>query len=605
MARGHSAAPRRPSRPARDGRASRKRQNLRSNGYEPFRRYRLIIALILIFGVLVSGRLLWVQGLNSHALAEQARKQRLYERNITALRGDILDRDGDVLATSVERYDIWVNQQQIVDYLKKDEKAAEKGPKAAAKQLAPVLGMSVPELEKVLTGDAGFKYVKRKVEPQVRDAIKALKIPGIGSDRVQERIYPSGQVAGNILGFTSSDGEALAGAELTFDKDLKGKNGKVVYERGAGGQAIPSAERSETPAVEGKNVQLTTDRDIQYRAQELIAAKVQEWKAQGGSIVVLDVHTGEVLALADYPTYDPNQPGKADGKYRGNQSISNIFEPGSTGKLLTVAGLIDEGKAKVTDRLKVPYTKDFGGEKIKDARPHPVMNYTLAGVLKHSSNVGTVELGNRQAPQKRYEYLKKFGLGTKTGVELPGESGGLLYPANKWQGRVKYTTTFGQGYAVNALQITSAIGTFGNDGVRVEPRVVKSVVSEDGQTRPLPPGKATRVVSPEAAKTMLTLMDNDIDDTPGKAGSVPHYAVGGKSGTAENPDGTYTASFIGMAPISDPDVVVGVFVYGIDGFNSGTKVAAPAFSDMMSYTLQARSVAPSGVKGAELENEWK
>lgn len=605
MGRRRNASPRRPSRITHDGRASRHRPSARVNGNDPSRRYRLIVTLLLILAVCVSGRLIWVQGLNAEALAEKAREERLYERTITALRGNITDRDGDVLATSVERYDIWVNQKQVVDYLKNDDEAKVKGPKAAAVQLAPVLGMSATDLEDLLTGDAGFKYVKKKVEPEVRDAVRSLQIPGIGADRVQERLYPSGQVAGNVLGFTSSDGEPLAGAELTFNDHLKGTNGKVEYERGAGGQAIPSAQRSETPAVEGKDVELTIDRDIQYRAQEIIAAKVREWNAGGGSIVALDVRTGNVIALADYPTYDPNKPGETDGKYRGNQSISNVFEPGSTGKLFTVAGLLDKGDAKVSDRLKVPYTKKFGGEKIKDSHPHAVKNYTLAGVLKNSSNVGTVELGNRQDADTRYRYLKAFGLGTPTGVQLPGESGGIVHPANKWQGRTQYTTMFGHGYAVNALQMTSAVGTFGNNGVRVEPRVVRSVKDENGKSTPEPPGKSTRVVSPETATTMLQLMDNDVVDEPGKPAAVPHYAVGGKSGTAEVADGTYTSSFIGMAPIDNPSIVVGVFVYGINGFNSGTKVAAPAFSDMMSYTLQVQNIAPTGVKGAELENEWK
>lgn len=609
MRRAQDASPRRPLRAQRDGRVVRGSHPAprggRTNGYDPSRRYRLIMVAIVVLALAVSGKLMWVQGLNSQALAQQARDARLYEREITALRGDISDRNGDVLATSVERYDIWVNQTQITDYRKDDDDARVKGPKAAAIDLAPVLGISPDDLEDILTGNAGFKYVKRKVEPQVRDAVQAMRIPGIGSDRVQERLYPSGQVAANVIGFTGSDGTALAGAELTLDKELRGTNGKVQYERGAGGQAIPTAEHSQTPAIEGKDVQLTIDRDIQYRAQEIIAQTVQKWGAAGGSIVVLNVHSGDVLGLADYPTYDPNNPGDSDAKYRGNQSISNVFEPGSTGKLFTMATLLNEGKATIGDQLKVPSTKVFRGERIKDSHPHPVMNYTLAGVLRNSSNVGTVELATRVDPSTRYDYLRAFGLGEPTGVELPGESAGILHPVDQWRGRTVFTTTFGQGYAVNALQMTSAVGTFGNDGVRVQPRVVKSVRDEEGNVQPQPPGKSVRVVSPETAADMLRLLDNDVKDQPGVSGVVPHYATGAKSGTAEASDGTYTSSFIGMAPIDDPDIVVGVFVYGVNGFNSGTEVASPAFSEMMSYTLQSESIAPTGVKGVELENEWK
>lgn len=602
------SASRAPSRPRPDGRPPRPAQaaaRARSNGYEPFRRHRPVLVLVLLAALVVSGRLVWVQGLNSAALADQAREARSYTRTISALRGDIVDRDGEVMATSVERYDLWVNQVQLADYTPSKDEGAPTGAEAAAVQLAPLLDMSVGELQELLTGDAGFKYVKKTVDPRVNKAVLALRIPGIGSDRVAQRLYPAGQVGGNVIGFVGADGTALAGAELTFDDKLRGTDGEVQYERGAGGQVIPTGETREVEAIDGRDVQLTIDRDLQYRAQEIIAGTVGEWGASGGSIVILDVSSGEVLALADYPTYDPNNPGATPAEFRGNQSISNVFEPGSTGKLFTMAGLIDRGDATISDRLTVPHTKSFGGEDIKDAVPHPVMQYTLAGVLKNSSNVGTVELAGRQDLQTRYDYLRAFGLGSLTGIQLPGESAGIVHTPDQWTGRTAYTTAFGQGYSVTALQMTSAVGTFGNDGVRVEPRVVSAIRGSDGSLQPLEPGRSTRVMSSETAATMLQLMDNNIADDGGSSASVPHYAVGGKSGTAQVPDGTYTSSFVGMAPVDDPSIVIGVFVYGIHGFNSGSTVAAPAFSDIMSYALQARRVAPTGVEGVELDNEWE
>ena len=587
-----------------DSRVRSRAATARPNGYDPSKSYRFIVVCVILISFVIAMRLIWVQGVNSHSLAEQARAARTHERVITALRGDILDRNGEVLATSVERYDIWVNQRQVAEYRPSAEQGAAQGPGAAAAQLAPVLGMSVEDLEEVLTGESGFRYVAKTVDPQVNDAVLGMRIPGIGSDRVQQRLYPSGEVGANVIGFTGADGTALAGAELTFDEQLRGTDGKVVFERGAGGQAIPTAQRSETPAVDGYDVQLTIDRDIQYKSQEVIARTVQEWGAAGGSIVAIDIATGEILALADYPTYDPNNPGATDAQYRGNQSISNVFEPGSTGKLFTLAGLINEGDASLEDRLVVPHTKSFGGESIKDALPHPDKNYTLAGILKNSSNVGTVELANRQDLETRYEYLRAFGLGEATGVELPGESAGIVHPPGDWQGRTAYTVAFGQGYAVNALQMTSAVGTFGHDGVRVQPRIVRASGVDAQTLRAEQPPASTRVVSSETATTMLQLMDNNVADDGSQNGWIPHYAVGGKSGTAQVPDGSYTSSFIGMAPIDDPQIVLGVFVYGIQGFQSGSQVAAPAFSEIMGYTLQSRSIAPTGVPGLELENEW-
>ncbi len=560
---------------------------------------------MLIAALAISMRLVWIQGINSAELAAEARANRLHTERVPALRGDILDSNGEVLATSTERYTIVVDQRQMPSYREKSQTAEVKGVKAVAMELSPLLSMSVDELEKKLTGKSGYVVLAKDVSPEVEAAVKQLRIGGVTSERVTERLYPAGQVAGNIVGFTGSDGTALAGAELSFDKALRGTDGERQYERGAGGQLIPSAQVSEKTAVDGDNLELSIDRDLQYRAQEILAQRVKDFGGSGGSAVVLDPKTGHVLALADYPTYDPNDPGATDAKYRGNQSISNVFEPGSTGKLFTVASVINEGKAKVDDQFTIPYRKDFGGENIKDSHEHPVRFYTLAGVLKFSSNVGTVEVSRRISNEKREEYLRAFGFGTKTKVNLPGESAGIVHAAKDWRGRTQYATAFGQGYAVTPLQIVSAVGTFGNDGVHIEPRIVKGRVSNEGSFTPEPEGKHTRVISSETAATMRALMDNDIDDDGKAAGSVEGYAVGGKSGTAQVPGGTYTSSFISMAPMDDPQLVVGVFVYGIRGFQSGSTVAGPAVSELLGYALQRRGIAPSGRPGTELDNEWK
>lgn len=600
----------RPPRKVRDGRSHAPRKSgagarPRRNGDEPHRRHSVIVVLMLIAALAISMRLVWIQGINSAQLAAEARANRLHTERVPALRGDILDANGEVLATSTERYTIIVDQRQMPSYREKSQTAQVKGVKAVAMELSPLLSMSVDELEQKLTGKSGYTILAKDVSPEVEAAVKQLRIGGVTSERVAERLYPAGQVAGNIVGFTGSDGTALAGAELSFDEILRGTDGERQYERGAGGQLIPSAQVSEKAAIDGESIELTIDRDLQYRAQEILAQRVKDFGGSGGAAVVIDPKTGHVLALADYPTYDPNNPGATDAKYRGNQSISNVFEPGSTGKLFTMASVINEGKAKVDDHFSIPYRKDFGGESIKDSHEHPERYYTLAGVLKYSSNVGTVEVSRRIPNEKREEYLRNFGFGAKTNVNLPGESAGILHPAKDWRGRTQYATAFGQGYAVTALQIVSAVGAFGNDGVRIEPRIVKGRVGTDDSFTPEPEGEHTRVVSSDTAATMRDLMDNDIDDNGKAAGSVEGYAVGGKSGTAQVPGGTYTSSFISMAPMDDPQLVVGVFVYGINGFQSGSTVAGPAVSELLGYALQRRGIAPSGHPGTELENEWK
>ncbi|MCS6712397.1 penicillin-binding protein 2 [Brachybacterium sp. EF45031] len=573
---------------------------------EPTVRHRFLVVVILLASLALSTRLLWVQGLNSRALAAEARESRTVERTIPALRGDILDRDGKVLAASVERYDLWVDQRQVDEYRAKDEDARpeEKGVKGAARTLAPVLGMTPAEAEKKLSGTRGFVYLSKGVDPAVRDATMALRIPGVGSDRVAQRTYPSGEVAGNVLGFVSGDGEPLAGTEIAYDDVLRGENGRISYERGAGGQIIPTAPQATQRAVDGRTVELTIDQDLQWRTQQILAQTVDRWGGSGGSAVVMNARTGEVLALADYPTYDPNAPGRTDAKYRGNQSLSNVFEPGSTGKLFTMAAAIEEGTVSPTSQYTIPSTMTFDGQRIKDSHAHEVQKLTLAGVLAQSSNVGTVQVSQTLDDRTRYEYLRRFGLGQRTGVGLPGESAGILHAPEDWDPRMRFTTSFGQGYSVNALQMVSAVSTFANDGVRVQPSLVRGVMDESGTLRPLGEPTRTRVVSSQTAATMVQLMDNNIVDDGKHNGNIPHYAVGGKSGTAQVPDGTYTASFIGIAPADDPELVTGVFIYGLTSFISGTTAAAPAFSEVMGYALQNQGVAPTGRPGRDLEDEW-
>jgi cell division protein FtsI (penicillin-binding protein 3) len=570
---------------------------------DPSTRHRLLISVILVAVLALSGRLIWVQGLDASARAEEAIAQRTVTRTIPALRGDITDRHGTVLASSVERYDLWVNQLQVDQYLENSKTAEVTGVAAAAADLAPVLGWSVADTEEALTGDAGFSYLRKNVEPEVRDAALALGIPGIGADRVADRIYPAGSVAGNIVGFVGSDGAALAGTELSFDGRLSGTDGKTTYERGAQGQIIPTGKQETTPAVDGSDVVLTIDRDLQWKAQQIVAGAVEQWGATGGSAVVYNARTGEVLSLAEHPSYDPNTPGTGEYDFLGNRSISNVFEPGSTGKLFTLAAALEEGTVTPETEYEIPYEMWFDGHRVKDSHQHPDQQLTLAGVLRHSSNVGTVQISETLSPEVRYDYIKAFGLGEKTGVELPGESAGVVHPPGDWTGRTRYTTAFGQGYSVNALQMVSAVGAIANDGVRVQPSLVAGTRQADGSVRPLGEPESTRVVSSETARTMQLLMDNTVDDETSSA-RVSGYAVGGKSGTAQVGDGTYTASFIGYAPADDPEIVVGVFIFGLDTFISGSRAAAPAYSELTTFALQNQGIPPTGEPGRQLENEW-
>ncbi|PWH07057.1 penicillin-binding protein 2 [Brachybacterium endophyticum] len=561
-----------------------------------------MLALMGGAAVTLGGRLVWVQGLDASARAAEAVDQREVDRTIAALRGEIVDRNGAVLARSVERYDLWVNQMQVSDFEPDDEELGT-GVKAAAKVLSPLLDWDMDEAEKQLTGDRGFVYLRKNVEPDVREAVMSQKIPGIGSDRVSQRVYPAGKIGANVIGFVGGDGKSLGGAELMYDENLRGTDGKTSYQRGAGGQVIPTAKQTTKEAVDGDDLVLTIDENLQWKAQEVLADTVKKFNADAGSAVIYNVRTGELLALADYPTFDPNEFGKTPADQLGNQSLSNVFEPGSTGKLLTVACALEKGKVTPKSEYTIPYTMDFDGNRIKDSHHHETQRLTLAGVLKESSNVGTVQIARTVTNEERYSTLKAFGIGEKTGIGLPGESGGILHPVSDWHGRMAYTIAFGQGYSVTPIQMTAAIGAFGNDGVRMQPTVVAGTRDENGVITAATTAKGVRACSSDTARTVRALMDNDVDDDEESNAAVPNYAVGGKTGTAESGAG-YTASFIGMAPIDDPEIAVGVFVYGLKTFLSGNTVSAPAFSEIMQYTLQSQGIAPTGKKGRTLEDEW-
>ncbi|MGQ4495954.1 peptidoglycan D,D-transpeptidase FtsI family protein [Dermabacteraceae bacterium P13101] len=575
---------------------------------KPENRFRLLFFTVMALVLLLVLRLIWVQGLwGGSELANEARSERHRHRVIQAARGDILDRSGQVLVSSSQLCDLAVNQLQIGQYLgpvdSKTKKRApgDEGIAGAARKLAPLIGKSVEETTAMLTGKKGFSYLKKGMDAKECRAVMALRLPGVTADYRSIRIYPNGKVAGSLLGVVQADGKPAAGVELSLDKTLKGVDGTISYESGAQGQAIPSAARAVTPAQDGRDVQLTIDRDLQWYAQGVVSETARKFNAQAASAVIYNSRTGEILALADSGSYDPNRLTRKDNL--AIPSVSYVFEPGSTGKLFTISGLLDTGKGKADDTYTVPWEKNFGRERIKDSHSHPVERLTLAGVLKESSNVGTVMAAERATPDERYKYLQLFGIGSKTGIELPGESPGILHPPSEWHGRTKLTTTFGQGYAVTPVQMVAAVGALTNGGVRVTPTIVKAI--DDGRgLQPTPERERHRVVSEETAHQMLQMMDTNVPDKPGQNAYVARYAVGGKTGTAQTADHAYTASFIGVAPVDNPEIVVGVFVYGLKEFISGNTAAAPAFADIMRFTLDRQRIAPTGKPGTELPTTW-
>ncbi|WP_245530321.1 peptidoglycan D,D-transpeptidase FtsI family protein [Cellulomonas flavigena] len=570
-------------------------------------RARMTAVLVVLCLVLVTfaGRLVYVQVVTGPEVAAIAREKRMATAQVLGARGEITDAGGVVLATSVERYRVVVNQKQVATYRARGSSDGLDGAAGVASRLAPVLGLNPAELGGDLVGDRGYVVVARDVLPDVARAVRAMRLDGVGVEKVADRVYPKGTVAGNIVGFVNSEGEGLQGLEFALDEHLRGTAGQERFESGRRGQPIPGGVSEANPAQDGRSVRLTLDSDLQWKAEEQLRAKVAETGADGGTIVVMRP-TGEVLALADSTAFDPNAPG--DRATEGlSPSVADIFEPGSTSKVVTMAAALENGLVGPTDRFEVADRwRTPQGETIKDSHDHGVEKLTATGIFAESSNVGTVLIGERLSKDQRYQYLSAFGFGSRTGIEVPGESRGLLRTPDDWHGRDEYAVLFGQAVGVNALQVASVFATIANDGVRVPPHLIAGWTSPDGVFEPAAPREGTQVVSQQTAATVLSMMESAVDDGTGGNAAIPGYRVAGKTGTAQrfNPSG-YTASFIGVAPADDPQVVTAVVLHNPRSSIYGGTVAAPVFSAVTGYALQQLGVAPSGAPATLFPTTWE
>ncbi|HWS57735.1 MAG TPA: penicillin-binding protein 2, partial [Actinotalea sp.] len=446
----------------------------------------------------------------------------------------------------------------------------------------------------------GYLRLVRRATPEIWQQVRELQINGITAERKSQRVYPNATTAGNILGFVNTDGVGLAGLELTLQSHLQGTPGEQTVEIGNGsGQVIPTGEQSTTDAVPGQTVHLTILRDLQWTAQQVIDDAVDRYGAAWGAVLVEEVGTGRILALADSDAVDPNDPTASPDDARGSRAVQNVYEPGSTGKIATVASAIEEGLVTPTTVFEIPYRYTTeNGQVITDHTPHETELMTAAGLLAESSNTGTVQIGQLMSDQTRYDYFRRFGLGSPTNLGLPGETAGIVHPPEEWDGRMRYTTMFGQGLAVNLVQNTGVLATLANAGVHVAPRLVDGFTDADGTFHPVEAPQLTQVVSGETSSQMIRMLESVVDDGTGKRAAISGYRVAGKTGTAQTADGAgglsaTTASFVGVVPAEAPRIAVGVVIYKpTSGFFGGT-IAAPVFHDVASFALETLGVAPS------------
>jgi len=593
----HDDAPRRRSAPPRGAsRRSSTRKPVDLTLADSRKRGTILLVVTGLVLTLFAGRLVELQAVRGEALASEALDQRLRTQELPAQRGTILDSSGEALAVTMEARNVTADQTLVTD------------PAAVAEQLGPILGVNPTVLAERLTGDRRFIYVAKGLTPETWDRIDDLRLPGIFSETTSRRVYPAGDLAANVVGFVGAEGTGLGGIEYAYQTALAGRAGEQTYERGPGGGAIPTGASSLTEAEAGTTIRLTIDRDIQYVAQEAIAEQVARAQADSGSVVVMDPRTGQILALATAPTFDANRAATARDSDRGNRALTDVFEPGSTSKLMTLAAVVNEGKANPYSTFTIPPTLTRGDKAFKDHTPHGTLNLTLSGVMAKSSNIGTILAAERIGGKKLYRYLKKFGIGEPTGLAFPGEATGFVPAYRDWSPTSMPTIAFGQGLSVNAVQAASVFATIANDGLRVQPSLVAELVHADG-TVEIPAAPATtRVVSPSTATQVRAMLETVVG--PGGTApmaAIPGYRVGGKTGTAQAYDEScrcygsgVVASFIGMAPVDAPELVVAVSIDNPRAGRYGGQLGGPVFKRVMTYALQARQVPPTGTKAPNL-----
>ena len=581
----------------------RPRGSLRGSANLRLRFGFLVIAMVLsVFGA----RLVQLQGIDPNSYAAMAAAEGMVRVELPAARGDILDRNGEPLADSV------AGLMVVADPYMTADQAPE-----LAKQLANRLHIDYfTTLQKLRQPNSRFEFIARRVPATLAtDVVNAAEedgFKGLDTRRDPVRDYPAGDVAANVIGFMGTD-EPLGGLERTFDKQLAGKDGSARYEVG-GGNKIPLGESTITAAVNGKDLRTTIDRDLQWYTQRVLRQTVEDSRAESGMAVVMDSRTGELLALADDPTFDANAPLESSKDDLGSRAISDVYEPGSVEKVLTLSALMDEGKVTPRTRLKVPGSLAREDRVIHDWFPHDLIHLTLAGVIAKSSNIGTVLAADKFGHGELRSYLSRFGLGRRTDIGMRGESPGILPAPSIWTHQTQDRVAFGQSLSVNAVQMAAAVNTVANHGVRVDPSLIEgSATTEDGVSVGTDHTTTRRVVSAKAAHQTMLMMERVIDPEVGVApgAAIPGYRVAGKTGTAQRVgeacgcyDGTFTVSFAGFAPADDPRFTVYVVVQNPGNGGGGGSVAGPAFSKIASYALRRYAVPPTGTRPSHLPVEW-
>jgi cell division protein FtsI (penicillin-binding protein 3) len=570
----------------------------------PTRRLNVTLVCIIFVATLFAGRLVQLQGLDWSKYRNLAQAQRLTTISIPAVRGTITSSDGKVLAMTVQTDLVFADPAQM---------PAAKRPAVAA-ALAGPLAMQPSRILALINAPGpspDYVVLKTSVPATTGSHITSLNLPGIAETPGYSRVYPNGDLAANLLGFTNTNTKTRelyggAGLEYQFNSLLAGKDGKEEVETGSQGQPIPLTQNKVDPQVPARNLRLTIQSDLQWEAQKACEERVRLTHAANCSVVIMDPKTGKILAMAQWPEFNPNTP-PATLASTTDIPVADVFEPGSTGKVVTVAAAFERGGQTPMSAYTVPDQITIDGFPFHDAEFHPTVRYTIAGILANSSNVGMVQVVQHVSPAIQYQYFRKLGLGSATGLGLPGESAGLLPRPAQWSGDTRYTLSFGQGVAASAVQMASLYAIIANKGVRVQPSIIAGQTDTSGKFVPSPRPRRTRELKARTAHQLMNILQQvPMVDVAGGVpwGVIAGYSIAAKTGTAQLADPhrggclcEFGPSYIGIGPASDPQLVVAVHVQDPKTSNYfGDEVAGPVFNEVMKFALQTMKIPPDGGK---------
>ena len=560
--------------------AVRRTRRRRSAGLRPVRLTVVACAGLLGFAALL-GRAVQLQTLDAEWLATRAERQGATTLELEPLRAELRDRSGRPLAVSASVESVAASPRLIADR------------RAAARALAKPLRMPAKELERRLAQGASFVWLQRWVTPAAAERVRALELRGIHLHSERRRFYPNGSLGGPLLGFADRDGRGLSGVELLFDRELRGAGAELRVNRDGGGRVLPTATSApETRA--GQPITLALDLELQHFAEKALAESLRKTGARHATLVALDPRTGEILALAESPSFDPNRFWEGDSAAYRARAFVDTFEPGSTFKPFSIAVALEAGVTRPEELFDCEGGRfRIGRRTIRDYHPHDLL--TVSDILRLSSNIGTAKISERLGARRLVDGVRRFGFGRSTGSSFPGEVPGSLREIREKQAVERANLSFGQGITVTPLQLVTAMAVFANDGVRVTPRLTRAAADT-------PAVAGERVLSVRTARIVLEMMRRVVEDGTGKAAALPHVAVAGKTGTAQKvKDGVYSqrdyfASFVGIVPVVNPRLVIGVFIDEPRGIHTGGMVAAPVFREVAGYAVDRLGIG-TGVPG--------